>query len=84
MIAWQRVQGIGAHRVFQSIHPHPRSQVALSIFKVLRNKLRLSPLRNVHAIAKSHAGSPTPSWQKSMTALNLPFSTSKLPTAILP
>ena len=59
--------------------PRPRAQVALSTVSAARNTCRLSPVKSVHAIIKSQAGSPTPSPPKSMTALSGPRSTSRFP-----
>ena len=53
--------------VFHSAQPRPRVQVSSSTDRPLRNTVRLSPVSNVQATARSHAGSPTPHVPKSMT-----------------
>jgi hypothetical protein len=69
---------------FQSTQPRPRAQVASSGRSTARNASRLSPPKRVHAIARSHEGSPTPEVPKSMTALRRSPSTSRFPDATSP
>ena len=69
---------------FQSAHPRPRAQVPSSSSSAPRNARRLSPTKNVHAIARSQAGSPTAEQPKSRTALSRPFSTSRFEFAMSP
>jgi hypothetical protein len=64
-------------KAFHNAQPRPRDQVSLSSESALRNASRLFPERNVHAIVKSQAGSPTPEDPKSMTAFNRPPLTNK-------
>lgn len=69
---------------FHSVQPRPRAQVASSTSMAARNASRLSPWKNVQAIARSQEGSPIPEVPKSMTALRRPFWTRRLPQATSP
>ncbi len=69
---------------FQSAQPRPRSHVASSTAIAARNASRASPRRTVQAMTRSHAGSPTPHWPKSITALSRPSSSSRFPGATSP
>ena len=66
-------------KAFQRPQPLALSQLSSSTFRCFRNVSLLSLSNKVQAITKSQDGSPIPVDPKSMTALKLPFLTSKLP-----
>jgi hypothetical protein len=69
---------------FHKAHPRARAHTASSIAIAFRNASRLAPLNKVHAIVRSHAGSPTPLHPKSITAASRPSRTSRLDGATSP
>ncbi len=77
--SWARVMS-----AFQSAHPRPRAQVASSRGRPRRNTSLLSSVKNVQAIARSHAGSPMAAHPKSMTARSSPSATSRFEAATSP
>src|SRR5439155_17647869 len=48
-------------KAFHKVQARPRAQVPASSGSIARKASRLSPLKSVQAMDKSHAGSPTPS-----------------------
>src|SRR5581483_144988 len=71
-------------KAFHSAHPRARSQVAVSSDTEARNRSRALPENNVHAIVRSHEGSPTDKFPKSMTAQSFPSLTSRFPALTSP
>src|SRR5919106_381093 len=71
-------------RPFHKVQPRPRAQVARSSGSAARSASLLVPCKSVQAIDRSHAGSPTAEDPKSMTALNRPLLTKRLPALTSP
>ncbi len=69
---------------FHNVHARPRAHVPGSSGSIARNVSRLSCRNSVHAIDKSHAGSPTPTIPKSMIALKRPSCIKRFPALTSP